>query len=194
MRAVEAAHLAPLDPFEMGPQPLTRIQLGSIGREPFPRETVRGALRQQALEDTAAVHRSPIPNDDHAAGYLPPQMLQNGDDILRMDRMILAGDIPRAFGRDGADGREMVTPPPLPHDGRVPDRGLGAHDPGQRIAAGLVYAENRVLRCLGPRLRAGQVSSRQRAMAASSRWRARRAGVCGLQPIAWSRRPPWTGW
>ena len=194
MREVEATHMAPLDPFEMSPQPLTRIQLGSIGREPFQMDTVSCAVRQKALDDTAAVNRSPIPNDTHAAGYLPQQRLQKGDDILRIDRMILAGAIPLAFGRDGADGREMVTRPPLPQDRRVPDRGLGAHDTGQRRETGLVYEENRLLLGLGPLLRAGQVSSRQRAMAASSRWRARRAGFCGLRPIALSTRPTWTGW
>ena len=96
------------------------------------------------------MHRGPIPDDDHPAGYLPPQVLQKGDDILRMDRMVLAGAIPRAFGRDGADGREMVTPPPLPHDGRVPTGAYGAHDPGQRIAAGLVYAEDACAAVPGP--------------------------------------------
>jgi hypothetical protein len=194
MREVEATHIAQLDPFEVGPQPLTRIQLGSIGREPFQMDAVSCAVRQKALDDTAAVNRSPIPNDDHAAGYLPQQMLQKGDDILRIDRMLLAGEIQLAFGRHGADGREMVTRPPLPQDGRVPYRGIGADDTGQRIEPGLIDEEDRLLLRLGPLLRAGQVSPRQRAMAASSRWRARRAGFCGLQPMALSSRPTWTGW
>jgi hypothetical protein len=88
----------------------------------------------------------------------------------------------------------MVTRPPLSQDGRVPYRGIGMDDTGQKIEPGLVYEENRVLLGLGPLLRAGQVSSRQRAMAASSRWRARRAGFCGFQPIALSSQPTWTGW
>ena len=104
------------------------------------------------------------------------------------------GTVPRAFGRDGADGREMVTPPPLPHDGRVARQGPRCARPWATDSSRIRLCRDRVLRGLRPRLRAGQVSSRQRAMAASSRWRARRAGVCGLQPITWSRRPPWTGW
>jgi hypothetical protein len=43
-------------------------------------------------------------------------------------------------------------------------------------------------------LMAGQVSSRQRAIAAASRWRARRTGCCGLQWSPWHKRPPWRGW
>src|SRR5262245_27137864 len=193
MREVEATHIAQFDPFEVGPQPLTRIQLGSIGWEPFQMDAMSGAVRQKALDYTAAVNRRPIPNDDHAAGYLAQQMLQKGDDIVRIERMILAGEIQLAFERHGTDGREMVTSPPLPPDGRLAHGRIGADDTGQRIEPGLVYEEDRLLLCLGPLLRAGQVSSRQRAMAASSRWRARRAGFCGLQPMALSRRPTWTG-
>jgi hypothetical protein len=43
-------------------------------------------------------------------------------------------------------------------------------------------------------LMAGHVSARQRAIAASSRWRARRTGFCGLQWITWHKRPPGRGW
>ena len=67
-------------------------------------DAVSGAICQKALDDVAAVNRRPIPNDDHAAGYLPQQMLQKGDDILRIDRMILAGEIQLAFRRQGTDG------------------------------------------------------------------------------------------
>jgi hypothetical protein len=42
-------------------------------------------------------------------------------------------------------------------------------------------------------LSAGQVSSRQRVMAVSSRCRARRAGFYGLQRRVFSKRPTWTG-
>jgi hypothetical protein len=42
---------------------------------------------------------------------------------------------------------------------------------------------------LRPLLIAGHVSSRQRAIAASPRWRARRAGFCGLQRSTRHKRP-----
>lgn len=112
VREIEATHMAPLDPVEVGPPPLPRIQLGSVGREPFQMEAVSCAVRQKALDHATAVNRRPIPTGDHAAGYLPQQMLQKGTHIFRIDRMLLAGAIQLAFGRDGAAGREMVTSPP----------------------------------------------------------------------------------
>ena len=63
----------------------------------------------------------------------------------------------------------MITGPPLPQDGRLAHGGVGAHDTGQRIEPGLVYEEDRLLLRFSPFLIAGQVSVRQRAMAASSR-------------------------
>jgi hypothetical protein len=169
MREIEATHIAQLDPFQVGPQPLTRIQLGSIGREPLQMDSVRRAVRQKGLDHVTAVNWSSIPNDDHATGHLPQQMLQKGDDILRIESTVLAGEIQLALRGDGADRREMITSPPLPQDGRVPRRGIGAHDPGQGREPGFVYKADGLLLGLGPLLMAGQVASRQRAMAASSR-------------------------
>jgi hypothetical protein len=106
----------------------------------------------------------------------------------------LALKIPRARRRDGADGRAVLASPPLPAHGRVAYRGRGAHDTGQGREASCVEEEEGLPLGVGPLLRAGQVSCRQRVMAASSRWRARRAGCCGLQRLAWPKRPTWRGW
>jgi hypothetical protein len=98
-----------------------------------------------------------------------------------------------ALGRDGPDGREMLAGAPLPQDRRLAHRRVCAHHTGQGIEPGLIDEEERVPLGLGPLLSAGQVSSRQRVMAPSSRCRARRAGVCGLQRTAWHKRPTWRG-
>ena len=169
MREIEATHITELDPFEVGPQPLTRIQLRSIGREPLQMDPVGCAVCQTGLDHVTAVNGRPIPDDDHAAGYFPQQMRQKGDDILRIERTVLAGEIQLALRRDRRDGRQMITGPPLPQDGRLPHRRIGAHDTGQRIKAGLVYKEDRLLLRCSPFLIAGHVSVRQRAIAASSR-------------------------
>ena len=80
-----------------------------------------------------------------------------------------------ALRRDGADGREVIARPPLPENGRVAYRGIRADDTGQGIEARFIDEEDGLPLDLGPLLSAGQVSSRQRVMAASSRWLARRA-------------------
>jgi hypothetical protein len=157
-------------------------------------DAVSRAVQQKSLDHVTAVDGGPIPHEDQTTGHLPPQMLPKGDPVLRMDRTLLAGAIPLALGRDGAERREMITSPPLPHDGGVSPWGIGADDTGHRREPGCVDKTDGVLLGLRPLLMAGQVSSRQRTMAASSRWRARRAGFGGLQPIAWHQRPTWTGW
>jgi hypothetical protein len=95
---------------------------------------------------------------------------------------------------DGADGREMIPGPPLVHDGGGADGRRRADDTGQGIEPRFVDEEEALALDLRPLVRAGQVSSLPRLMAASSRWRARRAGLCGRQWIAWHRRPTWRGW
>jgi hypothetical protein len=49
MGQIEATHMASLDPFEVGPQPLTRMQLRSIGRELLQVDPVGCAVRQKGL-------------------------------------------------------------------------------------------------------------------------------------------------
>jgi hypothetical protein len=96
--------------------------------------------------------------------------------------------------RDGTDRREVVTGPPFLQDRRLTYWGIGSNDTGQGIKSRLVDEQDRLLLCFGPFLMAGQVSSRQCAIAASSRCRARRAGFCGLQRIMAHKRPTWRGW
>ena len=103
MREIDATHITQLDPFQVGPQPLTRIQLGRIGREPLQMDTVRRAVPQQRLDHVTAVNGGSIPKNDQATGDLPQHMLQKGDHVLRIDRTVLTGEIPLALGRDGTD-------------------------------------------------------------------------------------------
>ena len=102
--------------------------------------------------------------------------------------MVLTMKLQLALWRDRADGREMLVGVPLPQEGGLAAGGVGAHDPRHGIEARFIYQEDGLLR-VRPLLRAGQVSSRPWAIAASSHWRARRAGCCGLQRSAWHTRP-----
>ncbi len=194
MRQIEATHMAQLDPFELLPEPFARVQLRRIGWQALQMQSLCCTVGQELFDYMAAMNRGIIPNDDYTAGHFPQQMIEKGDHICRIEGAVLAGEIQLPLGGHSADGREMIPGPPLPQDRRVSHRGVGADDTGQGIEAGLIYKEDRLLLGLGPLLRAGQVSSRQRAIAASSRWRARRAGFCGLQRSALSKRPTWAGW
>jgi hypothetical protein len=140
-----------------------------------------------------AVDRRAIPDDHHRAKHLGEHMLQNSDDIDGIDGLVLGMKIQLALRGYRTDGREVITRPPLPENGCLAYWGIGADDTGPGREPGFIDEEDRLPLGLCPLLRAGQVSARQRVMAASSRCRARRAGCCGLQRRAFSKRPTWTG-
>jgi hypothetical protein len=156
--------------------------------------TLGGSIGQEVFNHLTAVDRGAIPDQDHVTGHLAQQMFQEGHHIDRVERVVLAGEIQLPLRRQGADGREMVARPPLPQDRRLPDRGIGADHTRQGVEPRFVYEEEVLPLRLGPLLMTGQVSSRHWIIAASSRWRARRAGFWGLQRISWHKRPTCTGW
>jgi hypothetical protein len=147
-------------------------------------EALPGPMPEARWDHGAAMPRGPIPADHQAARHRPQQMLQQGHDIGRVDRPCLAVNIPLALWGDGADRREMIPGPPLLECGSPAYGCLRADDPGQGKEPRFIDAEEALALGLGPRLSTGHLSSRQRVMAASSRWRARRAGFCRLQRIA----------
>jgi hypothetical protein len=158
MRQIETAEIAALDPLQVCPEALSRVQLRGIGGQTLHVESRRRPIGQVILDDVAAVNRRSIPEDDHTAGHLTQEMFQKGDHILRIDWAVLAGEIQLPLWGDRADGREMIAGPPLPQDGRVSHWGIGADDTGQGIESGLVDEEDGLLLDLRPFLRAGQVS------------------------------------
>jgi hypothetical protein len=191
---IAAADMASFDPFARLPDALARIELRSIARQRFEREAGRCAVREKLPDGVAAVNRGPIPEEPHPARDLAQQVLKKRDHVVRIDRAVLAVAGERTLGREGADGGEMLASVPVPQDRRLPHWRIGTHDTGQGLESRLIEEEDRLLLGLGPLLMAGQVSSRQRAMAASSRCRARRIGLWGLQRSALRRRPTWVGW
>jgi hypothetical protein len=194
MMPVETAHIPPLDAFELWPEAFVRIALRGIRRQTLPVEAWRGPVREKLLNGVAAVHGRTIPAEHHPARHLAPQGLQKGHHIFRIQGVVLAVAIELALRRDRTKGGEVSTGPPFPQDRCVPHGGIGAHDTRQGIKARLLDAEDTLLRFLRPLLMVGQISSRQRAIAASSRCRARRAGFWRLQRRALHKRPIGVRW
>jgi hypothetical protein len=137
------------------------------------------------LADVTAMHGCAIPEHDHAARHFAPQGLQEGDHLPCVDGAVLTMEVPLAFRRDRTASGEVSAGLPFPPHGGLADRRLGADDTGQGINARCIYQEERVLLGWRPLLRAGQVSSRQRA---------RRAGFWGRQRSAWHPRLRCPGW
>ncbi len=194
MTESQAADIPEFDPLQVRPEALARIQFRGIGWQALDVEALSRAIGQEGLDDVTTVNWRPIPDHHQTAGHFPQHMFQEGDHVFRIDGAVLTVKIQLALWGHGTDSREMIARPPLPQDGRVAHRGIGPDDTRQGIEAGFVDEKDALLLGLRPLLMAGQVCSCQRAMAASSRWRARRAGFCGLQRSALSQRPTWTGW
>ena len=135
---MEAAHMAPFDPCELLPEALPRVQRRGLGRQALQVEAWRRAMAQALLDAMTAVDRRAIPDQHHPAGHLPPQGLENHDDVGSIDGAGLAVAVPLPLRRAGADGGEMVAGAPLPQDGRLAYRRIGARDAGQGRTPGLV--------------------------------------------------------
>jgi hypothetical protein len=176
MRQVNTTYVAQFHTFELLPDTLVRVQLRGIGRQALHVEAVRYPIREEVFDDLTAVDRRAIPNEYDPARHLPQQVLEKGDDVAGIQSVALAMEIQLPLRGDGADGGEMVTGPPLPQDGCLPDRRLGAHRAGEGIKTGFIQEEDRLRLRLRPLLSVGHVSARQCAMAASLRCRARRTG------------------
>jgi hypothetical protein len=186
---IAAAHMAELDPVQLWPEPFAGVPLGGIGWQALQMQALCRAPRQELLDDRAAMERRTIPDDDHAAGPLASSGLKKPDDVVSVEGVSLAVEGALAAGRDRPDRRQMVARVPLADDRRLTYGGIGAPDAGQGITARCIDAEDRLCLGRGPLLRAAHVSVRHRAMAASSRCRARLMGFGGLQGRASSQRP-----
>ena len=59
MREIDAAQVAQLDPFELLPEALPRVELRGIGWQAFQVEPLRRAIGQKLANDVTAVDRGP---------------------------------------------------------------------------------------------------------------------------------------
>jgi hypothetical protein len=98
-----------LHAFHLRPEPLVGVQFGGLGWEALQVNPLRGAIRQERLDDMTAVNGGAIPggaipNDDHAAGHLAQQVLEKCDNALRMEGTLLAVEKHLALSGDGGNG------------------------------------------------------------------------------------------
>src|SRR5918994_5672857 len=89
-RDVEATPVAPLDPVARWPETRARVQCRGVGRQALHVQPWRRPIRQERLAAVAAVAGGAIPEDDHLAGHLAPQVLETGDDIVSIAGAVLA--------------------------------------------------------------------------------------------------------
>src|SRR5438067_12634220 len=189
-----AADVAELDPLQVPPDALVRVQVRGVGRQRFDPEALAADLRQQVLDRLPAVDRPAVPDHQQRVRDDLQQVAEEARHVGALEGALLGHEEQVAVRADAADDREVVAAERHPQDRGLPARGVGADGPGQQVEAGLVEPEDHPPFFISPFLSAGQRSAYQAAMAASSRWVARRIGFWTLQPTARSRRLTWAGW
>lgn len=188
-----ATHVPKFDPFKVLPYPFIRVQFRRIPWQPL--QVYAPATTTQHLFDfSAPMNWRSIPDDQQLAFNLPQQVAQESSHICSFVCSLLHHQVQSAFLINGTDGRQMISADHLAQHRRLTSRRIGAHYRGQQVETGLVYPEDYSPFPPGLFLIAGHRLRDQLSIAASSRWRARRAGTCKLQPTSRSRRPTCDGW
>jgi hypothetical protein len=182
-----AATVGQFYPFEQVPDPFVGIEFWGVAWEPLQLQPGGRTGAQKCLHLLAAMDRGAVPDDQQFAPNLAEQLAQEGDHRRPTKRVLLdMSEQPSVWGQP-TDGRQVVPRQGQPQDRCLPAGRVGAGNERQQIESGFVYKDDGPLLRFGFALREGQRSSRKAAIAASSRWVARRIGFCTVHPI-WRKR------
>lgn len=178
--------------FRQRPDPFVRVELGRVRREIL--EPQASMPREQRPNHRPLMRFAVVPQDDDGAGEMSEQVLEKagcGDraNVLGMTLEIEPAPPAQGAHRDAGDDRDAIVAVPV-----AEDRGLAARCPrpphGRRDQEARFVDEDEVgAQPRGVFFTRAQSRVFHRAIAASSRWSARRSGFCGVQPSWWSRRP-----
>ena len=177
----------PVREFGLRPAPhaFVGIELGGIGREV--RDAKARVRRQEFPDHGAAVDVAVVPHDEDGAAEVAEQMPEKrarvrGTQVLTMQLEIEAAAPPPATERESGDDGDAVVQLPMPEDGGLPARCPGPADGRDQEEARLVDEDQVGAQPRGVFFSRGHVRRFHLAMAASSRWSARRSGFCGVHP------------
>lgn len=176
------AEIAQGDALEVAPDAFGGIELRRVGRQPFEVQPRGGASGEKVLDRLAAMNGRAVPEDEQFARHVLEQVLQKTHDRRPVHGVGLLADEQPPVGGHSANGRQMVARQGDGEHRCLAARRISADHTRQQIEGGLVYPDERTLLALGFFLSAGQRSVCHWAIAASSRWLARRVGFWRVQP------------
>lgn len=157
-------------------------------------EMQSGHAETELLDERALVNAQVVPDQHHRATQVTQQVLQELDGLHVVDvpvmPLVVEADpsAPRAH-RDPGDHRDAIMTLPVAKERRLPTRRPASCNRWSEHEARFVYEREVGPQVQSPLFTRGQRVLVQRAMASSSRSRARRSGFCGLQSLRASRRP-----
>ena len=167
------------------PYLLVGIELGSVGREVL--EAKSWNPTTQLMNRRQTVEAQTIPEHDHGTAEVAQQMREKRADLDLADVVVVPLVVePEALtdraDRETGDDRDPITAIPVTHQRRLAARGPGAEHGGREHEAGFVYEDEVGPQPKGVFFTPAQVWRFHRAIADSSRSRARRSGFWQLQP------------
>lgn len=167
------------------PHALIGIEFRRIGGEI--REAQPRPLREEGPDHRAAMDVAVVPEHHDRAAQVPEQVAEEGariggPDVVAVELEIEAAAAAARTEREAGDHRHAVVALPV-----TEDRGVAARRPGpphrrDQEEARFVDEDEVRAQPRGVFFTRGQSRVFQRAMAASSRWSARRSGFCGVHP------------
>jgi len=180
--------------FGMAPDQFHGVQFRGVRWQQV--RTHASRAREPCADEPAVVGAQPIPHEFDRRPHRAQEILQEGEDrraiVIGIGQATEHCAHPPSRGRDRQrrDHRDFAPRTAA----LLEDRGVSARRPAashewRHQEARFVDEDERRVAAGGVFFTRGQSSLIQRAMAASSRSRARRVGFCGLHPRAWSKRP-----
>lgn len=190
---LKTTNILEFDSFEQIPDPLLRIQLGSIGRQTLQMDTLGSTAAQEIFDGLTAMNRSTIPDHQQFARDLTGEQLQKANNIWTFIRMVLGLHEQSPFRGNPTHGRKMVMGQFDAQDGRFASRCIGAYRHRQEVKGRLIDKDYRAFFLFRLFFNSGQRCSFQVWMAISSRWLAFWMGFCRLCLMPRRRRLQWAG-
>lgn len=171
--------------FGVPPHPLVRIQLRPGAGERL--QPQPWAAPQDRAEQRSAMNRAGVPEDDDRAPEMAQELAEKGADIGRPDIGTVELEVEAALPspgaeREGRNNGQAIVALPVAEERRLAPRGPRPSDRGDQEEPGFVDEDEVGAQPRGVFFTRGQSCCFHRAIAASSRWSARRSGFCGVQP------------
>src|SRR5918996_1738767 len=183
-----------LHPLQVVPDPLIRVQLGSIAGQLLQMDSLPSRAGQEGFDRLAAVDGAAIPDDQQPHRDVGGQLLQEPRRIYTPQGPVLDPSMQPAVAGDATDYRQMVSAEGYPEHRSLALGCIGLDHQGQQVATRLVHEDDGPAFVPGLFLSASQRSSFQRRIASSSRCCARWLGFWRLHPYCLRMRPIWEGW
>ena len=167
------------------PDLLVGIEFGGVGREV--REPEPWHPMTQVVNRRQAMQEQPIPEDDHRTAEVAEQVgKKRADlglaDVVMVPLVVEAEALTDRADRETGDDRDPIAATPVAQQWRLAARRPGAQDGGGEHEARFIYEDEVGPQPKGVFFTRGHAFRFQRAIACSSRSRARRSGFWQVQP------------